>query len=307
MAGRALTALRARSPRARALWYKRHVDSLTFPSGTGRVVVECAGGRVAELRPADDAPNLLWLGDTAPVAGGDRLWVAPEVEIFYETPEPEGWRCPPELDPGEWSLERVDGTAVLEQSALGASLRRRIGPLEDLRAPTELAWTGYRVVDEVEASSRWSAWHIVPVPAPARLYVRDGSDPVVYYAPRPDEIEGWIDARDAEPRWKVGYPAPADGKVVLAAMDDDDPGGLIVLLSAADPEGTYVDVPLGEESASAVQVFGSGGRGYCELEHHAPLETRRAASVVVGAWGSRQERLWLLAALEAKPPSLEGD
>lgn len=277
------------------------MDSLTLRAGTGCAVVVADGGRVAELRPAHDVPNLLWRGEDALVAGGDRVWPAPEVELFYSD---DAWRCPPEVDPGSWTLEGTsDDVAELRQTALGAMFRRTIRPLDDLGVDADIPWSGYSTSDVLETDERWSIWHLVMVHAPARVFVGAWREPVEYYAPRPDEIEGWIDARDEPPRWKIGFAPAEDGNVTLAALDGDDPGGLVVVFSKADPSGTYVDVPPGGGPATAVQVYGSGGDGFCELEHHAPLETRAVSSVVVGAWGTRSERIGLLdAMLEHRPP-----
>ena len=278
------------------------MDSLTLRAGTGCAVVSADGGRVVELRPAHDVPNVLWHGTGAAIAGGDRMWPAPEVEHFYDD---DGWRCPPEIDPGSWTLSgTADGQAELRQRAADAGFRRTVTPIEDLPVTSPVPWSGYRTTDVLETDRAWSAWHLVVVPAPARVFVGAWREPVDYYAPRPDEIEGWMDVRDEPPRWKIGFPAPEDGRVLLAALDGADPGGLVIMFASADPGGTYVDVPPRGGPATAVQVYSSGGLGFCELEHHAPVESRTATSAVVGAWGRRGERLELLDALVESPPSV---
>lgn len=281
------------------------MEELTFASGTGSVQVVRQGGRVGELRPGPGLPNVLWRGDTAAVDGGDRVWLAPEREHFYDDPNDlDTWRCPEEIDPGDWALEGSNRRGMLRQSALGAELRRTIEPVVDTPSPCELAWAAYRVTDELQTDRAWSTWHLVMTPAPASVYVGNAEGRVVLYSPAPQDDGGWLDAADVPPRWKVGYPPPPSGVGMLAALGPDDPGGLVVLMADVDPAGTYVDVPLRGGEATALQVFNSGGDGFCELEHHAPLETRRTTSMVVGVWGRRSERLEFLRRIEERPPSL---
>lgn len=280
-----------------------------LPSGSGEVLVTEHGGRIAELRPLPDGPNLFWRGSTLlPLTGGDRLWMGPEREIFYPPGDDvvrESWACPEELDPGAWRLATDDdGRVELQQSALGADLRRTVEPLEAPLADGDLPWSGYRVRNEVSTDRAWSAWNLIMVPAPADLYVREARGAVHVYPPVPDMRDGWIPAEGRAPEWKLGLAPPDDGLVVLAAVGRDDPGPLVVKLVELDPDGTYVDVPpLGDGPATAIQLYSSPDLGFCEIEHHAPLETRASSTTVFGAWGGREARLALLDAILADLPS----
>ncbi|HVL82498.1 MAG TPA: hypothetical protein VM840_12990, partial [Actinomycetota bacterium] len=262
-----------------------------FGSGTGSVVVTREGGRVAELRCGEDGPNLLYEGE-APVAGGDRLWPAPEVEVFYD--EAGRWRVPREVDPGSWTMEMDGPVASLEQSAVGMRMSRRVRALDRPPLQTSMPWAGYEVADAVSGAAGRSAWHLVMLPTPQDIYVRAHGDPVAYYAPIPALREGWLSTGTTGDRWKLGFAPPGDGRVLLAAMGRDDPGPLVVLASQADPSGTYVDVPPTGGPATAVQVFEAVEYPFCEIEHHAPLETGETRAVVAAVWGSREDRLdWL--------------
>ena len=264
-------------------------------SGTGSLTVTRSGGRVQSLVAAPGLPNLLYSGTAATgVLGGDRLWPAPEVKIFYETREGSAyWRCPPELDPGAWSLD--GGNPVqLAQSPGGATLERLIWPLEGIPVACELPWAGYRVVDRVTGKPGWSAWHIVVVPAPARIFVREAQDAVTYYHPAPAVEAGWTVATGDLPRWKIGFPPPRDGRLFMAALGTSDPGPLVTISSTAPVGGTFVDTPPAGGQGTASQIYNSAGEGFCELEHHAPLESGSTDSLVLGAWGSLEDRLFLL-------------
>jgi len=272
----------------------------TIGSGTGAFVVAREGGRIKSLTPEDGLPNVLFAGTSSStgVRGGDRLWPAPEVDIFY----PDGpvdlsrWRCPPELDPGTWTM--TIGTDVkLVQFALGASFERRISALSEPPVACDLPWSGYRVVDRLRGVDTWSAWHVVMVDAPKRIVVPRVDGGTTYYPPVPTMHRGWIEASGLPPRWKAGFAPPRDGQITMAALDPTEIGSLVMLMTTAPSNGTYVDVPPGGGQATVAQVYNSAGEGFCELEHHGPLETKSTDAVVFGAWGSMPARLGILGAL----------
>ncbi|MBW3560962.1 MAG: hypothetical protein KY437_00525 [Actinobacteria bacterium] len=271
--------------------------SIGFASGTGEVIVTEHGGRVAELRPELEGPNLLWRGDTvAPITGGDRLWLAPERVVFHPegSVERDSWRCPKELDPGSWTAEQNDDGVSLRQDALGADMRRVIRPLVEPPVACELPWAGYRTDDAVITERRLSGWHLIMVPAPSDLYVGDARHPVPIYGSPPEPRSGWLEADGTPPEWKLGLDHAPGGQMVLAALGRDDPGLLVVVLSETDPEGTYVDVPPTGGRPTAIQLYNSPSLGFCELEHHFPLESRASHATVFGAFGAEGARRELI-------------
>lgn len=277
------------------------MQTIRLAAGTGEVTVTEQGGRVAGLHPAAQGPNLLWRGETAPVAGGDRLWLGPEREVIYDGDPTDraNWRCPPELDPGTWRARSDDDGVLLEQEALGARMRRHVRPLVQAPVATDLPWTGCEIRDDVEIDRDWSGWHLAMMPAPARLFVRRRGEPVPLYGVVPDPDGEWLHATGVE-EWKVGFQPPDDGRVVMAALGDADPGSLVVLMTDADPDGTYRDLPPhGGGPTSALQLYNSPSLGFCELEHHFPLEAPTVTTVLLGCTGSRADRLAWLRALAA--------
>lgn len=276
------------------------MDVLQLAAGTGELTVAARGGRIAGLHPLVDGPNVLWQGDTvAPLSGGDRLWLGPEREVLYDgDPEVRGnWRCPEELDPGTWVAEASNSCVVLHQTALGAGMRRTVLPLAVAPVDTDLAWTGCEVREQVTTDEELAGWHLAMVPTPATLFVRHARDPVAIYRPAPELDGDWVRATGTG-EWKLGFPPPPDGRIVLAAVADSDPGGLLVLLTDADPNGTYLDVPpQGGGPATAIQLYDSPHLGFCEIEHHFPLGADEVTTVVFGAFGPRDDRLELLGRL----------
>lgn len=266
--------------------------------GTGEVVVVREGGRIAELRPAPDLPNLLWRGDALlPLTGGDRLWLAPESDLFYPPDDKrrEAWRCPEELDPGTWTMEKSAGEVVVSQHALGTVMTRRMKGLTEAPVPCDLPWTGVRVTEDVATDQPLSGWHLTMSPSPSSIFVRDARDPLDHFGPVQTPADGWLRATADGPEWKMGFPPPRDGRVVLAALGDADPGPLVALIAETDPDGTYVDVRARDGArATALQVYNGPDYGFCEIEHHYPLETRAGTTVLFGAWGERSARVDLL-------------
>jgi hypothetical protein len=269
---------------------------VTVNAGHGSYVVREAGGRIIELTTGGGTGNVFF-GGLGGIAGGDRMWLAPEVAIFYDgAPTADAWRCPPELDPGDWTMERNGDAVELRQTALGARMQRTVSPLQGCEPAGELPWSGYRTIGEVETSARLSAWQLLMLPAPGEVFMRAPSDSTVYYPPVP-ATDGSLRADGQPPRWKVGFQPPADDRCVLAALFDADPGALIALTTTLPRNSTYIDVPPEGGDAAPLQVFDSDGDGFFELEVHAPLETRRIESEVVAVWGSRADRMSVMSRL----------
>lgn len=272
------------------------MQTVRLASGSGEITLVEHGGRIAGLRPTLDGPNLLWRGDTAPVAGGDRLWLSPEREVLYEGDPSvrENWRCPEELDPGSWTARVLDDHVALSQEALGARMERIVRPLLAAPVETDLPWTGCEIDEEVVTDRDWSGWHLTMVPAPATMFVRSAHDPIALYGEPPELQAGWIRATGTR-EWKLGLLPPKDGRIVVAAVGDADPGSLVVITSYADPAGTFLDRPPWVDGPeTAIQLYDSPNLGFCEFEHHFPLETRAATTLLFGAFGPRAARLELL-------------
>ncbi len=77
------------------------------------VIVSEYGGRLLGLFPKNDGFSLLWINPEIKNViksrqrdiGGDRYWISPEREFFYEKPQTwEGWFCPHGLDPAYYEF-----------------------------------------------------------------------------------------------------------------------------------------------------------------------------------------------------------
>lgn len=77
------------------------------------VIVTEYGGRPLGLFPKNESYSLLWINPEIKnviktrqrVIGGDRYWISPEREFFYEKPQTwENWFCPHGLDPAYYEI-----------------------------------------------------------------------------------------------------------------------------------------------------------------------------------------------------------
>ncbi|NVM16764.1 MAG: hypothetical protein HWN80_03550 [Candidatus Lokiarchaeota archaeon] len=89
-----------------------NIVELKFNEESSAIVSEY-GGRLLGLFPKNDVFSLLWINpDIKNVIksrqrdlGGDRYWISPEREFFYEKPQTwEGWFCPHGLDPAYYEF-----------------------------------------------------------------------------------------------------------------------------------------------------------------------------------------------------------
>jgi hypothetical protein len=285
-------------------------EAVSFTSGTGGFSIRERGGRVTELVVSSELPNILFEGSINGVDGGDRMWIAPELDLFYDdASEPSTWRCPKELDPGSWTMEITARGVQLHQAphleARHPDTPQMIRTIEPLMrfAPAEkeaIRWSGYRITNRLIANRPWSAWQLLMLHSPAEVFVRNAHDPIVYYPPAPETLEGWTRADGEGPRWKVGFDPPSDSRCVIGVLSDDDPGSLVTVTADIPSGGTYVDRPPSGGRAAPIQIFDSGNEGFCEVEVHAPLESKVVESTVVAVWGDRSARLQLLETISKK-------
>lgn len=96
-------------------------------SDDSSVIISEYGGRPLGIFPKNDAYSLLWIApDLKDVIsnggfsiGGDRFWISPERDYFYENPQKwEGWFCPPTLDPANYQILGEDSKSCTLSTAI---------------------------------------------------------------------------------------------------------------------------------------------------------------------------------------------
>jgi hypothetical protein len=290
-----------------------------WESGDGsEALVLPYGGRILGLFAPDDESNLFWthpcLGDAASAqyfyqskdwhnSGGDRTWLAPEVDFFFpDFPDLKRYWQPRELESGSYNVSRANGALSLTIRAtllmfrakrtvdveITKSLLPALNPLrhELSEADAALKFAGYTLRTSLTVCSsgppaQIALWQLAQMPHGGDMLIPTffRSDPVVYFgtiAPT-DLVAGDHLVRykmRATGGSKIGLPAVATTGRAGYIYGDGDSTSLVIRTFTVNPSGEYVDVPTAapELPACAFQacsIDNEMGR-FSELEYHAP-------------------------------------
>lgn len=289
------------------------------PDGS-EVLVLPYGGRILGLFTPGGDENLYWTHPALESAtsatefyaskhwhnsGGDRTWLAPEVDFFFPNfPQTDVYFQPRQLDPGDWRIT-VEADAVRLVNRLTHRLSRS-GESIDLEitksissAPNPLrhepAWADLSAVEYAGYTLRSSLalmgeqsvgpvglWNLIQMPHGGDLLV------ATYFASLPRIYFGDVSAQDlavdshlirytmrAVGEHKIGIRALATtGRIGYRYPVGDGRWVLIVRNVFVNPSGEYVDVPWGDTQdfgyvVQACNVNSALG-SFSELEYHVP-------------------------------------
>jgi hypothetical protein len=293
------------------------------PDGS-KVLMLPHGGRILGLFAEHAAENFYWTHpalETAESArkfyesdawhnsGGDRTWLAPEVDIFFpQFPELDlstYWQ-PRQLDPGNYRVVRECGvvrlvnrlTLTLSRSRKQVALEiaKWVGPApnplryeQQWEFPRDVKYAGYTQHTALksadtsgEITTQIGLWNLVQMPHGGELLVPtySRSEPKVYM--------GHIGSDDlvatqqlvryrmrAKGEHKIGLRGVAmTGRVGYLYSAGGGESALIIRSFFVNPSGEYVDVPWREPSnlGFAIQACNvdSGLGSFSELEYHVP-------------------------------------
>jgi len=240
-------------------------------------------------------------------SGGDRTWLAPEVDFFFPNfPNTDTYWQPRQLDPGRYEVAQTEVgprlinrlTVTLSRSGQEADLQitksvaGAPNPLRHERGLADLAgieYAGYTLHTSLECQETDAEdappvglWNLVQMPHGGDLlvptYVR--TEPKVYFGTVDDEdlivTDRLVRYRmRAAGEHKIGIRAVATaGRVGYLYPARDERWSLIVRNYFVDPSGEYVDVPWGDTedmgySTQACNVNSALG-SFSELEYHVP-------------------------------------
>ncbi len=314
---------------------------VAFPDGT-RLLVLPIGGRLLGLFPPETGENFLWTNPALASAvstsawlkrdgwlnlGGDRTWLAPEIELFIgDLAHPAGtYAVPAALDPGNWTLASSTENEICLSNAtslrmhqsrreIGVHLGKRYRPAANpLRgtplAGSELQYAGYtqnttlELDPAAESTLQLGIWNLLQLPQPGEMLIPTLSES------RPQLVFGSVSAEELTIaprmlRWRMGG-SGSDAKIGLKAASLTGRAGylqrqtavpgiwdLVVREFAVDPAGEYVDA-LWDSPEDSGWVFQAccvrnGAERFDELEYHASAATISLKSNV-----SRDEsRVW---------------
>ena len=254
--------------------------------------------------------------------GGDRCWMAPEIELFFEHPsKPNGdeYEVPADIDPGNYEVDREfeKGIALISS---GTVKNRRTGievPFHMMRSISLCAspldtdgvrFIGYEVsaalsiISPDEPASSYGLWFITQLPPGGTLAI-----PVCGAPELVDIFDSNVAAHcryrtgcvlfpiDGRSRHKLGISsANATGRIGYLRSTEQHQGTLIVRQAAVFPGAVYADFPGNARSRRdvAVQAYNDGGEfgRYGEMEYHAV-----AASSENGFLARDVSRTWCFA------------
>jgi hypothetical protein len=289
------------------------------PDGT-RVLVLPHGGRVLGLFSPQSGKNFYWThsalesvptarafyaGDQWHNSGGDRTWLAPEVDLFFpDFPKVDQYFQQRSLDPGRYQVvEGLAGFKLVNRLTVSLSrfksdvtlrITKSFGPAPNplryergLDLPG-LEYAGYTQHTTLELLGRSQAtkarvglWNLVQMPHGGDLliptYSRSELRLIMGAIPPQDLIVGerLIRYRMRQPgEQKISLRAITACGRVAYIYNDGKEWCLIIRNFAVNPSGEYVDVPWSDPthcgfSTQACNVNSGLGR-FSELEYHIP-------------------------------------
>ncbi len=232
-------------------------------------------------------------------SGGDRTWLAPEVDFFFpEYPSLEKYRPPHEFDPGDYSLEMAGGFARLvnrfrvrsqrQGRCFEVEIEKRISAAPNPGVQDGIEYAGYTLTTSLrllpplpEAPWQVGLWDLLQMPHGGEFLIPTCRRPevrVLFGSIANEDLD--ISERlvryraRAQGNHKLGIgPTPLTGRAGYLYSDGGD-ACLIVRSFHVDPSGKYVDVPWAEprgqgDAFQACNINSALG-SFSELEYHAP-------------------------------------
>ncbi|MCA9428555.1 MAG: hypothetical protein KC994_25985, partial [Candidatus Omnitrophica bacterium] len=294
-------------------------EAVTNPDGT-TVLLLPYGGRVLGVFSPESEENFYWTNpaletvDSAKAffasdewqnTGGDRTWLAPEVDIFFpEFPNLDKYVQPRQLDPGNYMLAREDEKlrlvnrlkVTLSRSKKEVDLRisKSVGsapnPLRHERGKNldGVEYAGYTqftslelLGDSANEDVEIGLWNLVQMPHGGDLLIPTYSrtEPKLFFGDIPssdllvsDQLVRFKMRQKGE--HKIGVRAVATTGRVGYLFESGEKWSLIIRNFFVNPSGEYVDVPWKDEkdlgySTQACNVNSKLG-SFSELEYHIP-------------------------------------
>jgi hypothetical protein len=285
-----------------------------FPDGTVLLAMP-HGGRIIGLCTAENEQNIFWthpaLASHTEVkafyaqnqwhnSGGDRTWLAPEIDIFFpKFPDSTIYTQPPQLDPGNFTIAQTeDGllfsdklavTLSRSQQVVHLAATKTITPARNPLRHNDVEYAGYttsttlEILDsDKENRGPVGLWHLIQLPCEGRMLIP------TYRKSNPLIIFGEVSEADLSASEHLcSYDASTEGscKFSLQAIEITGRAGytyvaegrqtLVVRNFSVNPSGRYIDVPFNdtENTGFAFQVCkinDSQWGSFCELEYHVP-------------------------------------
>ena len=275
------------------------------------------GGRILGLFAPESERNFFWTHpalDAAETArafyqsaewhnsGGDRTWLAPEVDFFFPNfPKLDPYWQPREFDPGNYRVEQLNGSMVLtnrftyklsrSRQTVDLEVSKRLtpapNPLRNLDCAERLSFAGYTLHtrlafgDGKAGPVQVGLWSLLQFPHGGEMLFPTFSKATI------TTFFGQIDAGDlsigphmvrymmrAQGEHKLGLQAAVViGRVGYLHSEGAD-SCLVIRNFSVNPSGDYVDVPWTEPDCAGFAIeacnVNSHLGSFSELEYHVP-------------------------------------
>jgi hypothetical protein len=278
------------------------------------VLVTEHAARIIGVFPGPAEPNLLWVNAAAFGGvealrrfihagewnlGGDRVWVAPEIELHFsdpQNPSHQNYTVPPALDPGRWSLEQADTFGVALRNAgeaknLVSNQSFRFETRRQIRlaaAPvdvTDLHYIGYETASAIvitapdRPDAAYGLWQLMQIPPGGEILIpaRPDAEQVDYFKTDLSQHVRIAEGHLVFPvtgtqQHKLGL-RPHDVRGLMGYLrQDGENATLIVRQAAVFPGATYADYPgdARDRRDIALQFYNDSGDtgGFGEMEYH---------------------------------------
>jgi hypothetical protein len=281
------------------------------------------GGRILGMFAPGSDENFLWTNTTLDTvesarafyasddwqnSGGDRTWLAPEVDFFFPkfpNIDISGYWQPRGLDPGKYEVVKTNGTLQLvnrlriegfrSQKSAELEIRKSVGPALNPLRYEKLATgavqyaghtlsTGLKIVGgRTDEAPLLGLWSLTQMPHQGELFIPtySKSTPRIYFGLENTPADE-LTASDqmirfkmrAQGEHKIGVRAVATTGRVGYLYSTGEQRALIVRNFSVNPSGEYADVPWTEPadrgySTQACSVNSRWGM-FSELEYHVP-------------------------------------
>ena len=278
-----------------------------------KILVLPFAGRVLGLYP-DGEKNQFWVneslsdGETAGSffngegwlnIGGDRTWIAPEMETHTSDMEhyPDNIDVPKAVDPGSYMVKEADDKSITLESVMNVNfhqsmmliklnLKKRVVMMDDspVALPEHVEFAGYylnsslTIIEPVTGPVRPGLWNLIQVTGGGEIFVpvKPGVRPRAFIGSPEFSLEGnLITCRvDTNASFKFSVKAGHSKGLMVYCSTENDPASLVVRKFKVEDEVLYADYPCldPDDDGYMTEIYVDDGMygGFGELEYHSP-------------------------------------
>ena len=291
-------------------------------SKEGSILILPYGGRVLGLYAENDGDNFFWVnpkfydykqteeffGMTRwKNLGGDRTWVGPETEFFIKDLSDvwNTYEVPPEVDPGNYSIEKSSSMVKMRNKGrvfsymknkkyefeIEKTIQPAANPLnygKNMKNLTkQLKYAGYEQTTRLklltDSKYKLDIWNLIQIPIGGKIIIPvvNNIKPVIYFrftdiskliSVYPKEIHLFLDGKTM---YKIGLlPLSVTGRMDYVRKVKNDIWTLVVRNFFVNPSAEYIDVPVDnlKGPGCAIQCYNNyvEAEKFGELEYHTP-------------------------------------